>query len=97
MAVEVIHCLASVGLAVYYETRAIFGAAVFTGEFLGLKKQPSKQGGVSGLKFHYVTDVLFWNNQEMHRRLGVDVPESQKFIILKQLLGRNFSFYDFAK
>jgi len=44
MNMKVIDGLAAVGLAVDHEAGAVFGAAGVFGEFLGLEKQPSKEG-----------------------------------------------------
>jgi len=97
MAVKVIYRLTAVGLAVNHKTGALFFAAVLFGNFLGPKKQPSKQGSVFGAGFHNAPDMLFGYYQEMYRRLGVNVRECQKFIIFEQFLGRNFPADDFTE
>ena len=90
MAVQVIHGLSAVGLAVDHKTGALFGAAVFFGEFLGFYKQLPKQCHVGGFSFHEVFYVFFGYYQEVNRRLGVDVGKGEKFIIFIQLFGRDF-------
>ena len=92
-----IYCLAAVGLAVNHETCSFFLAAVLYGYFLGLKKQPSKQACVRRVSVHDAPDVFFGYYQEMYRRLGIDVGEGKKFIILEQFFGRNFPLNDFTE
>ena len=97
MAVEVIDCLAAVGFAVNHEAGAFFGAAIAFRKLLGPEKQPSQEGRVLCIHFHNVPDMLFWNHQEMYRRLGVHIMEGQKFLILVNFLGGNIAFYYFTE
>jgi len=39
-------------------------------------------------------DRLFGDHQEMDRRLGMDVPERQRDVVLKEDRGRNLFSYD---
>jgi len=84
MAVEVIHGLSAVRLAVENKAAALIGASVALGKFLSLEKQPSQEGRI-GRRFHYVCDMFFRDHQKMYRRLGVYVVESQKLFILVNL------------
>jgi len=85
MTVEMIHGLTAVRLAVDNEPCAFFTAAAALGKFLGFEKQPSQESRIRGVQFHYVRDMSFRNHQEMYRRLGIYVMESQKFLILVNL------------
>jgi hypothetical protein len=97
MNMKVIHGLATVGLAVDHKAGAVFGAAGVFGEFLGLKKQPSKEGRVSGIHFHDAPDMLFRDHKKVHGRLRVHIMESQEFLVFIDLFGRNLPFDYFAE
>jgi hypothetical protein len=97
MAVKVIDSLPAVRLAVDYKAGSVLGAAVAFCEFLGLKKEAPHEGSVGGFQLHDVPDVLFVNQEKMHRGLGIQVFEGQKLVILVYFLGWNFPACDFTK
>ena len=97
MAVDMIHRLAPVGLAVDHKTGALFGAAQLRRQFLGLVEKPAQEGRLFRPKFHYIGDVFFGDHQKMHRRLGIQVVEGQEFPILVDLPGGDLTLDDFTK
>lgn len=42
-------------------------------------------------------DVFLWDDQEMHRRLGSDVPEGDDLIVFIELVGGNVPRHDLAE
>ena len=97
MAVNMIDCLASVGFTVDHKTPAFFFTAGTFGKFLGFEKQLSHELCVGGVQFHNVLDMFFRNHKKMHRRLRIQVMESQEFLIFVHLIGRNLPIYYLAK
>jgi hypothetical protein len=91
MAVEVIHGLAAVSLAVDHKAGALFGAALFRRKLLGLKEEASQKGLIFPLQLHDVFDVPFGDDKKMNRRLGRNVVKGHKLIIFVDLFGRNFT------
>jgi hypothetical protein len=97
MDMEVIHGLPSVGFTVDDKAGAFPGAALFRGEFLGRIEKPSQQGSAVVPKFHDIRDMLFGDHQKMDRRLGGGVVEGENILVLEDLPGGDFAFYDSAK
>jgi hypothetical protein len=82
MAVDMIHRLPAVGLAVDHEAGAFFGTALVCRQFLGLVEEPPQEGRVALFQFHHIGNVPLGNHQKMYRRLGVYIVEGKKFVIL---------------
>jgi hypothetical protein len=97
VAVQVIHGLAAVGLAVDHEPGAPPGAAQFRSKLLSLKEDAPQKGLVPAFQFHDVPDVPFGDDQKMNRRLGRDIVKGQKLVIFVDLFGRNFTGRYFTK
>jgi hypothetical protein len=95
MAVDVENTLASAWPAV--EDQPVFAISLFEGDFLGQCDQVSqalrvrcRQGGDIGVMFP-------WYHQNMQRRLGVDVAESDRSLTLTDQFGLDFAAHESAK
>jgi hypothetical protein len=84
VAVEVVHGLAAVGFAVDDEAGAVFGAALFRGQFLGFEKEASQKTGVGGFRGHDIRYVPFGDDEEVYRRLGGYVVKGEEFVVFVQ-------------
>jgi len=96
MQMEMGHCLASIFTSIDHD--AIAGAEMFLGaEFFCDGMQVAGQGRVGCIGLCQRWDVFFGHDQEMHRRLGVDVREGVCQVVFIDLLRWNGSSDDFAE
>jgi hypothetical protein len=79
--VEVRHQLPALLAAVYHQAVAAFGGAFLPGQFIGNADQASHQGNISFTRLNEGSYVLPGNDQQMHRRLGVNITEGYYLII----------------
>jgi hypothetical protein len=97
MDMEVIHRLPPVGLAVHHKPRALFSAPQFHRQGLGLIQQRAQQGVIPAFDLHDIPNVPFRNEEKVKRRLGRNVMEGQKRIILIDFATGDFPRGDFTK
>jgi hypothetical protein len=97
MAMDMIHRLPAVGLAVDYEAGASFGAALLRRQFLGLVEEPPQESLIAFFQFHHIGDVPLGDYQKMYRRFGIHIVKGQNFVILVDFSAGYFSLYDLAE
>jgi hypothetical protein len=79
--VKVGHQLPTLRAAVYHQAVAAFGDTLLPGQFIGNADQASHQGNIFFTRLGEGSYVLSGNDQQVHRRLGVDITEGKYFII----------------
>lgn len=93
----VVHRLTSEVVAVHDDTEAVLAALLF-GEALGRKQDMAGERLVVLLaEVMKGCDVLFRDDEKMHRRLRGDVVESDDLVIFIDLLRGNFPGHDPAE
>lgn len=90
------HRFSGVGTIVEYQPESAFETELF-GDFSRFKEQMSKDGVVCCLRFSNARNRLLRYNENMNRRLGFDVVESDHPIIFINNGGRDFACYNFFK
>src|SRR5258706_5236601 len=70
---------------------------LFLSDLPGNEREMSKYVLVFQCHFINGADMLFWNDENMHGRFGVDVFEGKARVILKRNPGRNLFLDEFAK
>ena len=96
MEMKMLNRLASIRAAVGYNTVAVgqvflCSDGTYCAQAFGQITVSSAVCVIKGRK------VLFRNNENMHRGLRINIPEGIYIVVFKYLLGRDFTFYDFAK
>jgi hypothetical protein len=79
--VKMRHQLPALLAAVYHQTVAAFGDTFLPGQFIGNADQASHQGNIFFTRLNEGGYVLSGNDQQVHRRLGVNITEGKYFII----------------
>lgn len=91
-----IHGLAALFSGVYYNAIAI-AQSLFAGNIGSGQKQVAQQIPLALVCFTKRADMFPGHNQDMHRRLGVEIRKGVTEIVLVDSGGRNFAFDDFAE
>lgn len=94
--VQVRDGFAGVGPVIEDEAESVFEAELF-GDFTGFEEQMSKDGVVTYFGFSDARDGFFGNDEDMHRRLGFDIVESDHPVVFVNDGGRDFARDDFFK
>lgn len=94
--VQMIHGLASIRSRVHHGAEAFAQPLLFCDRFSHLV-QVAKNALVSGREMRKRSDVLAWDHENMHRRLGMNVGEDNRVIVFIQLLRGNLTRGDFAE
>ena len=97
MEVQMLYALARVRAHIGDHTIAGFGHAQFLAQTGNHRVNVTQQRCVLLRQVRRGADMLFGNDQKMHRGLRIDVVEGQQSIILKQLAGRDLPCRDFAE
>jgi hypothetical protein len=84
MQVEVIDCLSTIGSGVDYYAKAGIEMLLLC-HFVGDGEQLAKKFGVAGRGVGERGEVLFGNDQDMHRRLWMDVGKREHVLILIEM------------
>ena len=79
---EVRHGFAAVGAVVDDQAEAVFGEALFAGDFTRGEEQVAEDGLVFGSGFGDARDRLARNDEEVDRGPGVDVLEGDAEVVL---------------
>ncbi len=98
--VQVVNFLTAVGAAVGNNAEPAIGAGAtaVVGRNLWNKRHHATQpAGVGFGDVLHGRDMMFWNDQQMNRRCGVDVVKNQNFVVFEDLAGRNFTADDFTE
>ncbi len=74
----------------------IFEAQVFC-DFPGFQHQVTQQCLVFFTSFCKPGDLYFWNDENVGRRLGVDIVKRDAGIVFKDNVGRNFLVDNFSE
>jgi hypothetical protein len=91
------HHLPTVGVTVSHHAVSALGYAQPAGDLLGCQKDVTDDGFVLRGEIVERGDVLLGDNQDVRRGVGVDVPESQADVVLKDDLGRDLSGNNLAE
>jgi len=95
--VDVVNFLTPVGIAVHDEPIAIFGNPFFFCDPGCNGKDSAQERFVLGRDVVGCGNGLVWNDEDVRRRLGMDVSKGRDKIVLKDDLSRDFSSNDFAE
>jgi hypothetical protein len=88
MQVEVIDCLSTIGSGVDDYAKTVLEMLLLC-NFVGCGEQLAEQFGVSGRGVSEGGEVLFGNDQDMHRRLWMDVGKREHVLILIEMRDRD--------
>jgi len=93
---QVWHRFAGAGAVVHHEAEA-FGELEFLGENVGGQQKVAEESFIRGAGFADPGNGLLGNNQQMDRRLWLDVMQHDALFVLVLDPGRNFAGDDFFK
>lgn len=96
MQMQMMNSLPAVGTSIHNCSIAA-AEMLFSGEFFCDRMQVAQQSYVGCIYFCKRRDVLFGDNQQMHRRLRVNVGEGVGEIVVIELRRRDGSGDDFAE
>jgi len=94
--VKVIDCLPPIVAGIDDRSKAARQALTLSNACCNQMEVP-QQFLIFGLRFRKRGNVLTRHDQYVGGRLGIDVPERVRSIILKDLLGRDLAGHDFAE
>ena len=96
MQMKMIHCLAAIVPSVHHDPVTPI-QPFFAGNPRRRTHQMAHQRSVFCHCLCRGTDVLFGNNKNMGRSLGIDVRKPNAKFVFINTVGRNYAFYNLAK
>src|SRR5262245_59455947 len=94
--VQMEYALARLGAVVHHETECIAHAELLR-HFAGRKQQVPEQSLVLAACARQPVDLFLWDEQDMRRRLRIDVAEGQAQVVLIDDVGRDLAPDDLAE
>ncbi len=94
---EVINRLTGIGSGIYYQAIPALIDPLLPGNPGGGNTDSAHQFSIRFIRLRQTGYMLLRDNQYMNRGPGIDIPECQYLIILKDNIRRNISIYNFAE
>jgi hypothetical protein len=97
MHVNMKHLLSGILVAIHKQAIAPFGHALFFGDYFGGREHVADELFVFRQHVIHRGDLLIGHDQNVHRRLGVDIPKGGHLVITKDDIGGDFTLDDLAE